>query len=709
MKAGGESYYFLTRPELAAGRDGLIEPEPYWLGSGAARLDLAGSVSLGRLRALMRGVHPHTGEELMAPGRERTVAAFDLTISVPKSVSVLHAIGGEEVARMVASAHAAAIGAVVTYIEDEHIRVRRSSQGVHVALATDGVAAAVFPHRTSRAHDPHLHSHVLVANLACGTDGRFGAIDGRRLFRAQRELRALVEAHLRYELVRSGVAFGPMRGDFADIATISPEVVREFSRQGQLIAALMREEGLVGPEAAALTAAAARPAKDTSRPYEELQKEWRERGYRVGLSHSRIETAAGMGGPSRAREDQPAARDLLAAAAERGDGSFTRGDVIVSVCSCRPRGAPIAAVCGEVDDALRLTAVPAGSGRFTTPLLRARAEETAERLVRLATETDTKMLVYGSGQSRAAALARAAELAREGARVALSPGHRAARRFEACTGIESVPISMAEAALRGVSEGELVIVSDPAGLTAEEIIPVLTSCAQKGATPVFVGRAESVERSPIVGALFGRTTTMEVSSLDRPTLAEGRGEAIELAPAVSALVGQGLLEACALAAARATDLSRTGAPVRVIVPDRSLLSLVRPLSPAVDVETAVSSRRRPDIEEDAHLVVIGGATVLAGDAGLQENLSRTHVIVRAGGLDPTRAHGVLLEAVMPADLVAALGTPRIDPLARWRWRERALALDAGPSRGEREGERTLRCERTPVLPRQDGPGLGRSL
>ena len=43
-------------------------------------------------------------------------------------------------------------------------------------LKTSGVIGAAFRHRTSRAGDPLLHWHVLIANMAEGSDGRWTAI-----------------------------------------------------------------------------------------------------------------------------------------------------------------------------------------------------------------------------------------------------------------------------------------------------------------------------------------------------------------------------------------------------------------------------------------------------------------------------------------------------------------------------------------------------
>ncbi|MEO6651395.1 MAG: AAA family ATPase [Ilumatobacteraceae bacterium] len=48
-------------------------------------------------------------------------------------------------------------------------------------MVARGFVGAAYRHRTSRAGDPHLHWHVLVANLAQGIDGRWSALDGRAI------------------------------------------------------------------------------------------------------------------------------------------------------------------------------------------------------------------------------------------------------------------------------------------------------------------------------------------------------------------------------------------------------------------------------------------------------------------------------------------------------------------------------------------------
>ncbi len=53
-----------------------------------------------------------------------------------------------------------------------------ASAGRSPPVEGDGFIAAGFRHQTSRAGDPTLHTHVLVANATRTPDGRWGALDG---------------------------------------------------------------------------------------------------------------------------------------------------------------------------------------------------------------------------------------------------------------------------------------------------------------------------------------------------------------------------------------------------------------------------------------------------------------------------------------------------------------------------------------------------
>src|SRR6266508_4775654 len=85
--------------QVAQGRDdyyaGRGESPGRWTGRGSKVLSVAGEVDKAGFAALMEGRHPGTCERLKRVGGRSKVAAFDLTFSAPKSVSVLFAIGEE--------------------------------------------------------------------------------------------------------------------------------------------------------------------------------------------------------------------------------------------------------------------------------------------------------------------------------------------------------------------------------------------------------------------------------------------------------------------------------------------------------------------------------------------------------------------------------------------------------------------------------------
>ncbi len=89
----------------------------------------------------------------------------------------------------------------VGYLERSAAAVRRGHGGLRVERA-DGLLAAGFRHRTSRVWDPQLHTHVLVANLGRGPDGRWSALDGRQLYAHARAASFVYQAVLRSELTR---------------------------------------------------------------------------------------------------------------------------------------------------------------------------------------------------------------------------------------------------------------------------------------------------------------------------------------------------------------------------------------------------------------------------------------------------------------------------------------------------------------------------
>lgn len=168
------------------------------------------------------------------------VAGFDLTFSPVKSVSTLWAVASREVAEQIEAAHHAAIRDVISYIESEvlYTRVgRHSVRQVEVA----GLIATAFDHRDSRAGDPDLHTHLVISNNVLRADGKWGAIDGRMIYRynvtCSEMYNSRLEAHLEASL---GLVFAD-RGEVVDkrpvreVVGVDPELATEWSKRGRAI------------------------------------------------------------------------------------------------------------------------------------------------------------------------------------------------------------------------------------------------------------------------------------------------------------------------------------------------------------------------------------------------------------------------------------------------------------------------------------------
>jgi conjugative relaxase-like TrwC/TraI family protein len=235
VAAGIEDYY-AARGE-APGR---------WIGAGCGGLGAGGRVEHDAFMALMRGRDPIDGSVLRRMGACSTVAAVDLTLSAPKSVSVLFAIADDHVAAALLDAHERALDAALGYLEREACWTRRGHGGAE-RMRGDGFIAAAYRHRLSRAGDPQLHTHVVVANLT-QADGRWTALDAHVLYEHKSAAGALYRAVLRAEVRErlpwvSWQAAG--RGLF-EIEGVPDRVLREFSRRRVEIEQRARELTGVG-------------------------------------------------------------------------------------------------------------------------------------------------------------------------------------------------------------------------------------------------------------------------------------------------------------------------------------------------------------------------------------------------------------------------------------------------------------------------------
>lgn len=353
--ARGQQDYYLN--SVARGVEdyylGSGEAPGYWLGGGAADLGLEGNVLERELTPVLEGHNPATGEALTRRHYKARMPGFDLTFRAPKSVSLLHALGPKEASNEVVSAHDSAVLLALDYLERHTAVGRRGTDGV-IPIDSTGFVAAAFRHRTSRAGDPLLHSHVLVANLIHGVDGKWSALDGRLLYSHAKTAGYLYQAQLRKELTRRlRVEWTMVRNGTAEIEGIPRAVINEFSRRRAEIEIRMEQRGEQSARAAQVATLDTRRAKDHRVRPDGLQPEWERRAEGVGLTRKDLRRVLGRSRVAYRPLSSGLADELFGPdGLTRDASSFTVREVIQALCERRGPGASAAQIEKEANELL---------------------------------------------------------------------------------------------------------------------------------------------------------------------------------------------------------------------------------------------------------------------------------------------------------------------------------------------------------------------
>src|ERR1019366_7267639 len=164
------------------------------------------------------------------------VAGLDLTLSAPKSVSILYALAGPEVRKQIEVAQQRAAEATVGILDRHAAYGRRGRQGLRLERVS--LTAATFQHGEARPvehddgkvfADPNLHTHCVILNLAKRADSTIGALDGRSLFAWKMAAGAVHHARLAAELQALGFAIGEVgKNGIFEVAGVSSEIRAYF-------------------------------------------------------------------------------------------------------------------------------------------------------------------------------------------------------------------------------------------------------------------------------------------------------------------------------------------------------------------------------------------------------------------------------------------------------------------------------------------------
>ena len=292
-----------------------------WGGKGASRLGLEGTVDKFSFERLCNNLDPRTGKPLTVRTRTERTVGYDFTFSVPKSVSLLYAMSGDQ---DIMGAFRAAVDETMREIEAEmKTRVRMGREDSN--RTTGNMVWAEFIHTTSRPvnglPDPQLHAHCFVFNATFDeSERRWKAGQFRELKRDAPYFQAAFRVRLANKLQDMGFGVERKRDDF-EIAGIPPDVLKRFSRRTALIEKVAQEKGITDPDRKAELGAETREKKDSALSWGTLRKEWNAR-----LSDKeRQELAAVHRRERAAARPQPSQRPAVDHAIEH---SFVRDAVV---------------------------------------------------------------------------------------------------------------------------------------------------------------------------------------------------------------------------------------------------------------------------------------------------------------------------------------------------------------------------------------------
>jgi conjugative relaxase-like TrwC/TraI family protein len=523
---------------------GAGEAPGQWCGMSAARLGQAGEVDADGLHRVLEHAHPATGERLTTGHAVAKVIGFDTTFCPPKSVSLLFGLGDPEVSNEVRNAHDAAVTRALA-IYETLAQGRRGAGGRRI-VEGEGFVGAAFRHRTSRALDPHLHTHVVIANLVhAGEDERWSALDGRPVFQWCRTIGHLYNAELRHELTRRlGVEWTEVKNGLADIEGVPRSVIDAFSTRRAEIEADLQEYGLSGAKAAQQAVYMTRPAKDSTVDATDLTARWRTQADTLGFDADALATTLGRVTDIDPPEPGTVAAEKLFITLGGPHGltartaTFGRRGVIEAICDALPAG-------GRIEDILELAdgflsseyvlgigaqgdralqrrdghLVPAGreAERYSTPEMITVEQRVLANVARrrswgagiaepdaLGAGVDLVEGVAGSGKSFALAAAREAWTASGFTVSGVCLAAKTARRLEESTGIPSTTLdALLMRLLRSRLEACDVVVVVAAMVGTRKLECLLAYAEGAGTKVVLIGDPCQLPEIDAGGAFVG--------------------------------------------------------------------------------------------------------------------------------------------------------------------------------------------------------------
>ena len=577
-----------------------------WWTQGAALVRHGTPVVLESFRDLCAGVNPATGQPLVRGSGAGHRAGWDLTLTAPKTVSLLWAAGDAEARAQLEAIHAAAVDEALGFLCAEELVEVRLGAGGHRREAPAGLMVGRFDHYTSRAGDPNCHTHCVVINTAVSKDKKPRTLEPERLYQWQLVVGSAYRAALAERLVSElGLSLRPAGQGQFEIAGIPDAVIETFSKRSAAIEARVGGDRATASGAQKEVAAlATRGAKADLPTGPALEARWRAEFTALAHDpwaavHAVAQGPAWEHGVERAPEPAfdppeiagatPVAR--AASALFQHENVLTRRGLIErALDEAALQGLGLAAVrveLAELERSGRLVRLVQAEREacWTTPgiaaaeaaLLRAADRPAAERVVPapvvdavlasaigLADEQKAALrhvsgaaavsvLEAGAGTGKTTTAKVLVEIARHSGLqvIGLAPSWVAADELGASTGIPAQAIAkwrhdQAREAGAGLGPDTLVLVDEAGMVGTKDLCAILSAAEAGGARVVLMGDRRQL--ASVAGASALRAVNDVLGR--HATLSEVRRQAVPWQRAASVLMARGEVEAGLRAYAR---------------------------------------------------------------------------------------------------------------------------------------------------------------
>ncbi|MEM9409650.1 MAG: MobF family relaxase [Planctomycetota bacterium] len=274
--------------------EGQEQLKGHWIGKGAEYLGLDGEVDKKIFDRLCDNLHPTEDKRLTLANNAKRRALSDITLSVPKSVSILYAVGSDGDRNGLLNAFSTAANQTFKDFEQDALTRVNHKHGQLSTKPTGNLIAASWIHLTSRpvedlnlgTHpDPQLHIHFATINATHTGKNRWTAVDLSNIVRDSGYFEAQFQSRLATNLKQLGYGIQRTKHNF-EIDGISRETIKKFSRRSDEIDQLI-DQGVADKIAAKekisirdamdKVGARSRLSKSDNYSIEELPKVWQSR------------------------------------------------------------------------------------------------------------------------------------------------------------------------------------------------------------------------------------------------------------------------------------------------------------------------------------------------------------------------------------------------------------------------------------------------